>query len=175
MLVKLNKPSTKPVQEISKDSSAPGPNTLVTAIGFGSTDVAGQVYPDELYKVDVNVVANHNDYVEAYEDFLGFTVTEDLYFFAGDTEGEKDSCYGDSGGPLYDAATGIQYGITSLGGDLCADPDYPGGYVRVGSYASWIENGICALSAEPPESCSSPSRAMSNLFLGFSKGQCTLE
>ncbi|KAJ4436616.1 hypothetical protein ANN_16747, partial [Periplaneta americana] len=64
---------------------------------------------------------------------------------AGGEEG-KDSCTGDSGGPLM--STGISSrdgrsrlyvaGVVSYGPDPCGKKDWPGVYTRVAKYANWI-------------------------------------
>jgi trypsin len=70
---------------------------------------------------------------------------------------ERDSCFGDSGGPLIDRAqigtkkqhkkgrhkhhkkkrkavfADVESGIVSFGGEFCADPDFPGVYTRLSS------------------------------------------
>ncbi|XP_075982010.1 trypsin, alkaline C-like [Anticarsia gemmatalis] len=50
--------------------------------------------------------------------------------------GGRDTCSGDMGGPLFDRH-GVLVGVTSYG-NRCADPRYPGVYVRVTSFTSWI-------------------------------------
>ncbi|XP_045024532.1 trypsin-1 isoform X2 [Daphnia magna] len=54
----------------------------------------------------------------------------------------KDTCTGDSGGPLLvqdmPGAKWIQIGIISWGIG-CADPDFPGVYTRISSFVDWIE------------------------------------
>ncbi|KAJ3647659.1 hypothetical protein Zmor_019524 [Zophobas morio] len=66
---------------------------------------------------------------------------------AGGHEG-KDSCSGDSGGPLqYIAATGgsqryVQDGIVSYGPKQCGLEDWPGIYTNVKEYMSWILDNI---------------------------------
>ncbi|KAK4018585.1 hypothetical protein OUZ56_000631 [Daphnia magna] len=54
----------------------------------------------------------------------------------------KDTCTGDSGGPLLvqdmPGAKWIQVGIISWGIG-CADPDFPGVYTRISSFVDWIE------------------------------------
>nr|XP_033813579.1 granzyme A [Geotrypetes seraphini] len=58
---------------------------------------------------------------------------------AGDQK--KDSCNGDSGGPLL--CKGILRGITSFGGKICGDLKKPGIYTRLtDSYISWIKKTI---------------------------------
>ena len=50
----------------------------------------------------------------------------------------KDSCAGDSGGPMVDAiANGKQVGVVSFGFG-CGQAGYPGVYARVSNYVDWI-------------------------------------
>lgn len=55
----------------------------------------------------------------------------------------KDSCHGDSGGPLINVGTinqtqrFVQYGIVSFGKMICADED-PSVYTKVSRYIRWI-------------------------------------
>jgi secreted trypsin-like serine protease len=68
---------------------------------------------------------------------------------AGGVEG-KDSCTGDSGGPLM--STGISSrdgrtryflaGVVSFGPDPCGRKDWPGVYTRVARYTDWILNQL---------------------------------
>ncbi|XP_053144399.1 granzyme A-like [Hemicordylus capensis] len=59
---------------------------------------------------------------------------------AGDKKGKKDSCTGDSGGPLI--CNGEQRGIVSFG-KKCGDPRHPGVYTRLTkNYISWIRKTI---------------------------------
>lgn len=57
---------------------------------------------------------------------------------------QKDSCPGDSGGPLHAAAyifddiRLVQQAIVSFGPRLCGLEGYPGVYTRVACYMDWI-------------------------------------
>mmetsp|Transcript_22629 Transcript_22629/g.33411 ORF Transcript_22629/g.33411 Transcript_22629/m.33411 type:complete len:97 (+) Transcript_22629:679-969(+) len=53
----------------------------------------------------------------------------------------KDSCEGDSGGPLIATDTSALIGITSWGHE-CASAFYPGVYVRVSTFEQWIDHVV---------------------------------
>lgn len=69
---------------------------------------------------------------------------------AGLLAGGVDACRGDSGGPLTVTRDARPYlaGITSWGVG-CAEPDLPGVYTRVSSFAAWVGN---ELAPTPPTS-----------------------
>ncbi|XP_063592720.1 phenoloxidase-activating factor 3-like [Penaeus indicus] len=62
-------------------------------------------------------------------------------------EAGKDSCRGDSGGPLIVKAGSIgeismQIGIVSYGPTSCGQKEFPGVYTSVSHYRSWVEENI---------------------------------
>lgn len=68
----------------------------------------------------------------------GLNITENM-FCAGYTDGSKDACKGDSGGPYVTKYKGTYYltGIVSWGLG-CAKVDKYGVYARVSRYTTWI-------------------------------------
>lgn len=116
-----------------------------TVAGWGYTE--NNVLSDTKLKVDVNGV-NQGDCQEAYNQRRKTIV--DTQICAGGEAG-KDSCGGDSGGPLmmrHSDAEGKNYwyaaGIVSYGPDLCGTENVPGVYTRVGAYIDWILEQIQA-------------------------------
>ncbi|XP_070837446.1 serine protease 48-like [Chaetodon trifascialis] len=114
-----------------------GTNTWVTGwgnVGFG----VSLPFPQNLMEVEVPVVGNRQcncDYGEG-------TITDNMVC-AGLRAGGKDSCQGDSGGPMVSKQDGrwIQQGVVSFG-KACALPNFPGVYVRVSQFQSWINSHI---------------------------------
>uniref|UniRef100_A0A6J0V3S0 Gilatoxin-like n=1 Tax=Pogona vitticeps TaxID=103695 RepID=A0A6J0V3S0_9SAUR len=107
--------------------------TTCKVMGWGSITTPEETYPHVPYCVDIEIL---NDAVceAAYPWWEGSCHT----FCAGVLEGGKDSCRGDSGGPLI--CDGELQGIVSFGGFPCAEPLEPGIYAKVFSYNAWIQN-----------------------------------
>jgi secreted trypsin-like serine protease len=127
----------------------------LTVIGFGVT-VPGGGNPSEddplggnettLKKVNVPLYDRETcrkNYADAAPDGGGLTVNEDNICAGYAKEGfeEKDSCAGDSGGPLFYTKDNTRYqvGVVSWGSQRCAEPDFPGVYTHVTYYLNWIE------------------------------------
>jgi len=111
--------------------------TLATVAGWGSTayPVTPHTYPTDLMEeVDLPVVSN-----TTCSQVSGYDMTDNM-LCAGYAEGGKDSCSGDSGGPLFvkDGSNYIVIGIVS-NGYQCAQPNYYGIYTKVANYTSWID------------------------------------
>lgn len=116
-----------------------------TVTGWGLTDAVG--YPDALYEVLVPL-APHDVCAQSY----GSRLTNNM-ICAGYPMGYKDSCYGDSGGPLIvrdaQAESWLQVGIVSWGFG-CGEPGWYGVYTRVYNFHQWLNTcladataGIC--------------------------------
>lgn len=103
------------------------------AIGWGATKYAGPVV-QVLRQVELPVVP----FAKCAKAYAG--IDYDKQICAGYEEGGKDTCGGDSGGPLFTNATlPVLIGITSFGRG-CAEPGYYGVYTRVSHYIDWIES-----------------------------------
>lgn len=104
------------------------PGTTVRVAGWGSTKPDGSNASLALREVDVPLIDN-----TVCDTALGGITARMIC--AGPAEGGKDSCYGDSGGPLFGyfdgARAGLQTGIVSWGGALCGDPGTYGVYTRI--------------------------------------------
>nr|XP_031825640.1 transmembrane protease serine 9-like [Nomia melanderi] len=113
----------------------------VVVTGWGTTETA--LPSQTLLQVKLSLVSN-KECAEAYK-----AITEIWYkqICAGGKRG-KDSCTGDSGGPLqtqvlYKETTKfVQYGIVSFGLRGCAIEGVPGAYTNIVYYMDWILDNI---------------------------------
>jgi len=110
-------------------------NRQVTVAGWGSKG-EGKSQPKELYKVDVNVWSN-SQCAAAYDHRIPGEIKDSMICAAAPG---KDSCSGDSGGPLFsrEQSRNVQVGIVSWGIG-CARGDSPGVYTRVTKMMDWIK------------------------------------
>ena len=114
MLIKLASQSTAPLVELNFSPTIPADDEQVTVIGFGFTDPndqMGESIPDVLQQVQVT---NLNFQVCVDSNNLPNFLFEESQICAGEIAGGKDSCRGDSGGPLL-SSSNVQYGIVSYG------------------------------------------------------------
>lgn len=107
----------------------------VTVAGWGSLSEAGR-QPSTLQKVTLNVWEN-TQCAGSYGKSAPGGIIKSMLCAA---SSGKDSCSGDSGGPLMHEKDGIVYqvGVVSWGIG-CAKPEYPGVYTRVTALKNWIE------------------------------------
>jgi trypsin len=154
MLVKISSLSMAPLSAINRNTTIPMNDDGVSAIGFGRTSFGGS-YSYNLLEVDVNIIP--------------FSTCNSNYSFILDDESmicaaapNKDSCTGDSGGPLFDDS-GTIVGVVSFG-DGCAKIDKPGIYSRVSSAIEFIDQGVCDMSANPPTECPQSPPPITSLY-----------
>jgi len=146
-LIQLDRPVTgfSPVSLVSGTSDLA--TRLATAIGWGDTDIRQfqQNYPTTLQQVELPIVSN-TTCIAAYDDWIPNNTPHsnfDGMICAGYAQGGKDSCSGDSGGPLivYESNHWELAGITSFG-DGCAEPGRYGVYTRVSHYLDFIADTL---------------------------------
>ena len=107
----------------------------VRAIGYGTIDPFTGETSDTLLEVDVPLVP----LAECQANYQGtdLPITANMVC-AGLPEGGRDSCWGDSGGPLFKSGREPQIvGVVSTGIG-CAEPGFPGVYAKVSNFRSWI-------------------------------------
>ncbi|NWU96247.1 GRAA protein, partial [Upupa epops] len=118
----------------------PKPGTTCSVAGWGQTHNHPGRNSDTLREVNITVISRQicND-KNHYKN--NPVITENM-ICAGAKNGGKDSCAGDSGGPL--RCNNIMRGITAFGkAKRCGSVDGPGVYTRLTKqYLQWIRNTI---------------------------------
>ena len=113
-----------------------------TTIGWGAvdnSDAANPLFPVWLHSVDVPIVSL--EVCNSPESYAGNILPNQLC--AGLAEGGRDSCVGDSGGPLIATYEGVvqQVGVVSFGFG-CALPNFYGIYTDVPYFIGWINQYV---------------------------------
>jgi secreted trypsin-like serine protease len=139
-LLRLAQPSSSPTIPLPAEQSALiQPGQPVTVAGWGARwPLAPYNFPQRLEQVTMPVIPQ-DVCAQAYGDEL----TENM-LCAGEISGGRDSCLGDSGGPLMQrdkAGMWRHVGVVSWG-EVCAAPGFPGVYTRTAAYADWIRAQI---------------------------------
>lgn len=143
-LLHLRRPAEVVPVQLDDGSLLPMMNLLdpVTAIGWGDT-LGTPPYPDTLQEVELEYIPHPDCNTDYYDGTLN-----DSNFCAGIVgSGGKDTCSGDSGGPLLLDVGGdwYQIGITSFGDDAgCALADFPGAYSATGYFRAWIARTLAS-------------------------------
>uniref|UniRef100_Q2PQJ3 Thrombin-like enzyme BjussuSP-1 n=1 Tax=Bothrops jararacussu TaxID=8726 RepID=VSP1_BOTJR len=136
MLIKLDKPisNSKHIAPLSLPSNPPSVGSVCRIMGWGSITIPNETYPDVPYCANINLV----DYEVCQGAYNGLPAKTTLC--AGVLEGGKDTCVGDSGGPLI--CNGQFQGIVSYGAHSCGQGPKPGIYTNVFDYTDWIQRNI---------------------------------
>lgn len=152
-LLQLVTTSTQtPIQIIGADQPAlEAAARLATVIGWGLTEPGNdQSRSNTLRQVEIPLISRH-DCLLSYGALT--EVLSPRMVCAGYVEGGRDSCDGDSGGPLmvFDntANRWLQVGVVSWG-EGCAAPQYYGVYSRLSSFSTWISAQIPAIATPVP-------------------------
>ncbi|XP_055643916.1 CLIP domain-containing serine protease B15-like [Toxorhynchites rutilus septentrionalis] len=109
-----------------------------TVVGWGQTEIA----PRSSVQIQVVVTGKNNRVCNDMLRNRGVLLT-DSQLCVGGEEG-KDSCRGDSGGPLMRQVEVKWYltGLVSFGERQCGSRNHPSVYTNVEKYLDWIENVI---------------------------------
>ena len=128
------------MQELVKIIGCAMIGSLLVISGLASAETL----ENNLREVQVPIVSN-----ETCNDSYGGVISSNM-LCAGYPEGGKDSCLGDSGGPLMVPSADNSWLLTAVVsfGVGCAQPDSYGVYTRVEPYLEWIESQTGALERE---------------------------
>ncbi|KAK9394578.1 VENOM COMPONENT: snake venom serine protease 15 [Crotalus adamanteus] len=126
MLIRLNRPvrNSAHIALRSLPSNPPSVGSVCHVMGWGTITSPNVTLLDVPHCADINIL----DYEVCRAAYPELPVTRRT-LCAGILEGGKDSCDGDSGGPLI--CNGQFQGIVSWGADTCAQPPEPGLYTKV--------------------------------------------
>lgn len=143
------------------DDEPAAPGSPSTVIGWGSTKTNG--YPTSLRTVEVPVVSD-----ESCRASYGRQIVEAVMICAGEDDGGRDSCNGDSGGPLMVRRdeSWLQIGIVSWGYG-CALPGLPGVYAETAATSPFLAPFVTGLRDLPPWSAEAITWLTSN---GYADG-----
>lgn len=145
-LIRLSNSSQfQPLKVLSPHAYLDSPGKQTIALGWGTTSSTTLKYPLELMQVDLPIIDNPLCAISMGD------ITNDM-LCAGNGLGNKDTCTGDSGGPLIafdpESKSWLQVGITSWGFE-CATINEYGVYTRLKNYASFISDHICTATETP--------------------------
>lgn len=129
-------PVCLPPADLSLSAEARSQGAIVA--GWGVTEKG--IQSDRLQHLILPFVENK----ECNERYRGNLVAEQICMGG---EAGKDSCRGDSGGPLIMKAgsereVSMQIGIVSYGPTSCGQKGFPGVYTSVSHYRSWVEETL---------------------------------
>ncbi|KAI3386057.1 hypothetical protein SNEBB_003370, partial [Seison nebaliae] len=101
----------------------------VTVAGWGQVSTNGST-SNELRKVNINIQANSVCWANDQDE-------QDTIFCAGDIDNVKDTCFGDSGGPLYYVNNGrfTLLGVLTITINGCIGI---GGYIKLPFFKDWM-------------------------------------
>jgi hypothetical protein len=155
-LCKLNRPfeinaDTANVHlELNEDEDLLEAGDDLLVMGFGVFESGSSASPKILHHVTVPYVTNEEcNGLDSYGGYYFPGIITNAMLCAGFPQGEKDACYGDSGGPIVrripqDDGSFVDkhVGIVSWGVG-CGFANYPGVYARTSARADWIKTTIC--------------------------------
>ncbi|XP_024422148.3 kallikrein-1 [Desmodus rotundus] len=138
MLLRLEKPAqiTDTVGVLDLPTQEPQLGSICYASGWGSYNPYPFKFPEKLQCVDLELLSNEHC-VKAHPEKI-----TDVMLCAGHLKGGKDTCLGDSGGPLI--CDGVFQGVTSWGHIPCGRPKKPGVFTKLVPLLDWIKETMAA-------------------------------
>lgn len=122
------------------------PGHMFSVSGWGQTDLFNKYYPNIQSPIKLKLqvpLVNKTDCVKLLKPF-GVQVGPNQICAGG--EFAKDTCSGDSGGPLMSfdrkRLRWVTYGVVSYGFTQCGMADHPAVYTNVSAYLDWISETI---------------------------------
>uniref|UniRef100_A0A6B2FG75 Peptidase S1 domain-containing protein n=1 Tax=Bothriechis nubestris TaxID=1766655 RepID=A0A6B2FG75_9SAUR len=139
MLIRLNRPvnNSTHIAPLSLPSNPPSVGSVCRIMGWGTISSTKVNLPDVPHCANINII-DYEVCRTAYPQY-GLPATSRT-LCAGILEGGKDTCVGDSGGPLI--CNGQFQGIVSWGSDVCGYIREPALYTKVLDYTDWIQSII---------------------------------
>ncbi|XP_051005373.1 kallikrein 1-related peptidase b3-like [Acomys russatus] len=133
MLLHLTQPAeiTDFVKVANLPTEEPKLGSSCLASGWGSIEPIQFEYPESLQCVTIELLPNE-ECAKAHVEKV-----TDLMLCAGVMEGGKDTCAGDSGGPLI--CDGVLQGVTSWGYAPCGAPKKPAIYTYLYKFNAWVQ------------------------------------
>jgi endonuclease G len=144
LVLVLEKKATAPARALASSAMIDGA-TDARAVGFGNVDAMGSFGYGIKRQVDLPIASpSCSGSVGGEEDSMAYGCDPMLEIVAGKPLLAKDSCNGDSGGPLYiqgDGGAWFLAAATSRATDSAMSACGDGGiYVRVEKYREWISD-----------------------------------
>uniref|UniRef100_A0A1W7RJU6 Snake venom serine protease n=1 Tax=Agkistrodon contortrix contortrix TaxID=8713 RepID=A0A1W7RJU6_AGKCO len=137
MMIRLDRPvsNSAHIAPLSLPSSPPSVGSVCRIMGWGTISPTKVILPDVPHCANINLL-NYSECRAAYPELP----VKGRVLCAGILEGGKDTCVGDSGGPLI--CNGQFQGILSWGSDVCGYVREPALYTNVFDHLDWIQSII---------------------------------
>lgn len=141
-LIRLDHPVHAPAMPIIAQGKGIAPGTDLVTTGWGNESSAGSTFPTKLREVHVPYVRD-SDCSSTYPPGPDEVFIKTMFCAGNLGTGGKDSCEGDSGGPISTKLSGTytQVGIVSWG-LVCADATYPGVYTRLAALSDSVKGQV---------------------------------